>query len=784
MTLQDNVLHRERLSKRALEILQLLAEGLTDREIAERLFMTVNTIKWYNHQTYSILGVNNRTQAILRATEMNLLDDDDPDAEDAEVDSSASRKHNLMAETTRFIGRKREVSEISKRLLTTRLLTLLGSPGTGKTRLALHVARQMLMHFRDGVYFVSLAPITEVALVPNAIADALGVKQTQGESLLETLKQALQNRHLLLILDNCEHVLAAAAAISDLLAAAADVKILATSREPLHLYGEQEYSVPPLELPNPEQVDIPALEACEAGALFIQQARAVRADFMLTQENAQDIAKICVRLEGLPLAIELAAARIKILTPHTLLARLSNRLDTLTGGAHDLPTRQQTLRNTIDWSYKLLDPVEQILFARLAVFAGGWTLDAAEAVAGENLPMDVLDGLASLLDKSLIHQTDDTLNDPRFMMLETIREYALERLQESGQEEPLRASHAAYYTTYAERTGRALLRRYRSMGLSELEVEQNNFRAVLHWSLSGHIESGLRLIAALGTCWRVRSYIVEGYEWSKRLLTMPSSIAPEVRANALSSTSRLVACYMGDYDEAVQMSGEALALARMSTNTRSIAGALFAHGAALMATDTAAARSYFEEALPIYEEASDPWNIAQMLNVLGEVARMEGNAVEAERLYHQALALFRQYGNPWGANIVFQNLAHIAHDRGDYAQSQQLFTEGLMTSQELGDRLSIADCLVGLAGVLVSLQCPEQAARLFGSGEAMRELAGASIQAADRPAYDRYVAIIQAQLGTSLFERAWEEGRRMSVAAALSGLPPDTRSSSRESRRG
>ncbi len=623
--------------------------------------------------------------------------------------------------------------------------------------------------FREGVCFVSLGPISDPGLVTNAIASALRVNEVPGQPLIETLKQALGQDRMLLILDNFEHLLSGATQVSALLSAAPNLVVLATSREPLHLYGEQEFAVPPLELPDPETLDPQALAECESTALFVERARAVRSDFEVSPDNARDIAKICVCLEGIPLAIELAAARIKLLTPQTLLARLSSQLDTLTGGARNLPARQQTLRNTMEWSNNLLDEGEKALFARLAVFAGGWSLEAAEVVCGQGLTLAVLDGLASLVDKSLIQQIGEVAGEPRFTMLETIREYALECLKASGQEEALRGRHASYFTAFAERTGTPLYRRYRSTVLTRLEAEQNNFRAALSWSLAGDPEPGLRLIAVLGVCWRIRSYLIEGFHWAERLLEVGTNVAPELRANALSSASSLLACQLGNYAEAERMSLEALGLARQSGDKRSIASALDARGTALMESHAADARLCFDEALALFGALDDQWRIAETLNRLGEVIRLEGDDELAEQHYQQALSRFRQIG--WGAPSVLHNLAYMAQHQKDYERARSLFAEALTFSQELQDRLSIASCLVGLAGILGVLGEPQRAVRLFGAAEALRDNLGAQIQPADRLDYESNLAVSRAQLEPAIFETTWAEGRALSLEqAAASAL--------------
>lgn len=426
----------EDLSKRAVEVLHLLAEGMTDREIAARLVMTINTVKWYNRQIYSILGVGSRTQAIACARERGILKDEVMTTPVMQIIPHRTR-NNLPVETTHFIGRKHEMKVIKHLLNTARLLTLVGTPGTGKTRLARQVAREVLEVFRHGVYFVQLEAIDDPALVIKVIAHTVGVNEVPGQTLMETLKLSLCESRVLLILDNFEHLLAAAPQISELLSVAPHLKVLATSREPLHLYGEQEYVVPALELPDSKHLNPEEIVACESVALFVQRACAVRADFELTPENTLDVAQICLRLEGLPLAIELAAARLKVLSLPILLDRLSNRLAILIGGPQDLPARQRTLRNTIEWSYNLLNENEKRLFARLAIFPGNFTVKAVEAICLDDLTQDVFDGLIALVDKNLVQHQESLKGEHQFTMLETIREYAAEALEKSGEAQML-----------------------------------------------------------------------------------------------------------------------------------------------------------------------------------------------------------------------------------------------------------------------------------------------------------------------------------------------------------
>jgi predicted ATPase/DNA-binding CsgD family transcriptional regulator len=754
----------EGLSKRAVEILRLLAEGMSDREIAERLVMTTNTVKWYNRQIYSVLGVGGRTQAIARARELHLLDEENGSAPSPPA-VRHKPKHNLPVETTRFIGRREEMEVIKRLLATARLLTLVGPPGTGKTRLALQVSWGMADGVRDGVYFVSLAPVSDPALVTNSIACAIGVNEAQDQPLIETLRHALRENQMLLVLDNFEHLLPAARHVSELLSAAPQLKVLATSREPLHLYGEQEYAVPPLELPDPEHLDLETLAKCESVALFIQQARAVRPEFELTAENALDVAKICVRLEGLPLAIELAAARTKLLTPGALLARLGSRLETLRGGAHDLPARQRTLQNTIEWSYNLLTGGEKTLFARMAVFREGCSLDAIEAVCSPDLPMQLFDGLESLVNKSLIQQKELPGGEPRFLMLETLHEYAWEQLKASGEADAMSRRHADYFVDLAERAEPELRRAQSQHWFHLLEIEHENMRAVLQWSLGdGDITLGARLAGALYLFWYARGHHVEGRRWTQQLLGRLDDVAVMVHPKLLVSAGHMGMLY--DLEAAKQLFERGARISSELGDRMYMAWALTFMGYTMM-QEKEAALAAAEEGVALFRELDYKPGVANALNIIGEIAHFSGDDERARRAYEECLAVALETGDKRRIRFMFGNLTFVAQHEGDHPHARELAEKGLQLALEMNSNMDIAESLADLAGPVGMTGLPEQAARLFGAWEAAMERMGAAPQPADMPDFERNIAAVRAQLDPEIFQAAWANGRALSLEQAV-----------------
>ena len=621
-----------------------------------------------------------------------------------------NRPNNLTIQPTLLIGREKEVAGVCDLLRRpdVRLVTLLGFGGTGKTRLSLQVAADMIDEYPDGVFFVQVAALSDPALVAATIVQTLDVREVGGRSLIDALKAHLREKQMLLVLDNFEQVITAAPLVSDLLTAAPRLKILITSRRVLQIYGEREFPVPPLPTPDPRRaLSVEALSQFAAVQLFIERAQAVKPDFGVTNENAPAVAEICHRLNGFPLAIELAAARIRILSPQAMLARLDSKLKLLTGGSRDLPARQQTLRGAIDWSYDLLDSGEKHLFQGLAIFVGGCTLEAAEAVCNPDgdLAVDVLDGISSLVSKSLLRQEEGADGEARFSMLEAIREYALEALIASGNDVTISLQYANYYLALVEATDAHLRGSQQVRWLNQLEQEYDNLRAVLQWAQAHpETEVGLRLATVLAWFWEVRGYFSEGRQHLTALLARPgaASQAPNaagLRARALNSAGTL-AYRQADYAAARTLHEESLNLWRSSGDAQGMALSL--HSLANISYQTAdwsAARDLYEKSLALRRESRDAPGISASLNNLAILAHRQGDHTTARTLLEESLALRRLQGDKRGISTVLHNLGEIAVYQGDYAPALALFEEGLTLLKELKDRRSVAVVLDSLGWV-------------------------------------------------------------------------------------
>jgi predicted ATPase/DNA-binding XRE family transcriptional regulator len=684
----------------------------------------------------------------------------------------------LPRPATRLVGRDRELAQLRDLLIggEARLVTLTGPGGVGKTRLALAAAEELAARFGDGATFVSLAPIRDAALVVPTIAAALGLRESGGRPIEERLPEFLGAAELLLVLDNFEQVVAAAPDVARLLAAAPGVTALVTSRVVLRLSGEQEFPVAPFAAPDPELgSNLPALLANEAVTLFVLRSRSVKPDFALTEANAAAVAAVCARLDGLPLAIELAAARSKVLQPEGLLARLDRRLHVLTGGARDQPVRQQTIRDTVGWSYDLLTLEEQSLFNRLAVFAGGFTLEGGAAVMGGASPAFVLDLISSLVDKSLLVSLPAVAGEPRFGMLETVREFGLERLEAAAELGSARDDHATYFLELAEKAWPAFRERAgQEPWLERLEAERANLREALAWlDERGEVGALVRLAGALFWFWYIRGPLVEGRSWLERsLLSVGRDVADAYRVRAMVGAA-LLAHFQGDEEAARQRVDASLEQSPSLDDLGLLPFAQVLRGG--MAVDYGEydrAMALIPEAVARFRATNDRSNIALALVHLGAATWGAGDAESAVALWEESLAIQRELKDDWGASVSLGYLGLLAGERGEYARSAAALRESMQFRWDAAAWEDVAGSLADLASLAAAMGRAEQAARLFGAAAAIREEAERSAtMLPERAVFERAEAAARTTLGADAYAAAVAAGRALrreqAVAEAL-----------------
>lgn len=678
---------------------------------------------------------------------------------------------NLPAELTSFVGRVREIEGVRRLLETTRLVTLTGPGGSGKTRLSLRVATAVADRFPDGVHFVELASITDATIVPSVIASSLGIREEGPRPILETLRAELRERTALLVLDNFEQVIAAAPLISSLLAAAPRLRILVTSRGALRLQGEQEFPVPPLELPDPARLPSPAeLSGFEAIALFANRARAVDPGFTVTQDNARAVAEICARLDGLPLAIELAASRVRLMSPQAMLRRFERTLPLLAGGSRDLPARQRTLRDAITWSYDLLSKEVAALFRRLSVFAGGFSLDAAQTIChpeGE-LELDALEGLEALLDNAMVRRRTAMPDEARFDMLQTIREFGLERLQEDEEAPAIARRHAAYFLALAERAEPQLRAPDSERYLDGLELEHDNLRTALTWAITqDEGEVALRLVAAVWRFWHLRGHLTAGRRWADDALALPSaSLRTADRARALWAAGGL-AYWQTDPPTVRATTEEALTIARELEDREIIAEATY-HAAFWhpFESDFGATAEILGEALAMFEKVGNRRGVADSLFALSVMDRLAGGITSARTKAEEALRIHRELGDMFGMTGSLFALGRVAAEIGDLDTARSLFLESLELSKRMGDRTSIAIALDNLADLGIKRGHYLTAIRIVGASAALKDAVGGEAPPAMLHLPDPRAAAIHYLTEQEIHE-AWEEGRVMTLEQAL-----------------
>jgi predicted ATPase/class 3 adenylate cyclase len=722
-----------------------------------------------------------------------------------------NRPTNLPAQPNPMIGRHTELHEISHLLRTDelRLLTLTGPGGAGKTRLALQIGAELLDEFRSGVFFVSLAPIAGEDLLIPAIAQALAVREVSGEDFAVTLSAYLHDKQMLLVLDNFEHIVGAAPAIAKLLGAAPELRTLVTSRERLRLSSEHVYEVPPLMLPDAGQEDLDTLLGTDAIALFLARTEAVSPDFALTRENAASVVEICRRLEGLPLALELAAARIAVMSPPALLSRLSGRLAVLTGGAQDKDERQQTLRNTIEWSYDLLDATDQLLFRQLAVFVDGCRLDAIEIVCNfESGDVTAIDALQSLVDKSLVRNRPDLDGESRFWMLETIREYATERLRKSGEADVMARRHAGHFLELAEQAEPDLWAQQTDVWLSRLDPEEANFRAALGWAIAlGEAEVAVRLAGSLYPFWEIRARQGEARAWLTRALGLEGAVPPGYRAKALVAAGRATAWH-GDMGTAIALLEEAAELARQLGDLEGVGRCLgfIAHGL-LFTGNAERAAVVLDEALDLARKGGEPHSVARAVYNSAFVAIEQGDFDHACELFGEAAHIARSEGAKLQEAMCLVHLGYTFTLAGDYEHGASLLDAGLSVFTDLGEttwtqvavryqgllallngrideagsllrtslkagreqapQWEVAYWLEGLAAVAVAKGEALRASKLWGVTDAQFERLELAILEENRQVRGLFRDEIQESLDSDSLAEAWAQGHAMTLDQAV-----------------
>ena len=748
-------------------------------------------------------------------TNVELLYDENQINEDSQSASKTKQtKNNLPAQPTPFIGRAKQLKAIKELLLNadTRMVTLMGPGGTGKTRLSLQVAQELLDQFSNGVYFVPLADDTNADQFISRVAQQLAVREG-GRPLLENVKDYVRDKHMLLVMDNFEQLVSAAPVVAELLAAAPQLKIITSSRIALNLLGEREFPVPPLELPQAD--DESAWENLlenESIILFVERARTAHPNFILTKDNASSVAEICRCLDGLPLALELAAARIKLLQPQAILSRLDDKLKLLTGGARDLPTRHQTLRNTLEWSYDLLNQDEKILYARLSVFVGGFTFEAVEAVCNMEGKLDILEGLTALINNSLLRQEVTADGEPRFGMLETIRAYALERLSAAGEMEALRTQHARYYGDmiindvgfFGLYTANAL------HWLNWIEREHDNIRATLTWNLATPegVERDAQMVNILFWFWYRRGYTIEGSMWTDRLLAAPSMQAPSPARVMVMFASGSSAMWKGEQDIALAKVQESLAIVQMVENKEFLAFMLMGVAVVLinMGRDSEAqpmldqaralfkemqiapfhaitlihlgnaelglghieqARAYHAEALVEARVINENWLISFALNNLGEVARTQGQFDTARKYYEESESLLRATGDRGDVARFVHNLGYIAQHEEEFELAESQFRKSLTMFRRLGNRRGISECLAGLAGLKAQQGQTAWGTTLLSAAESLLKATGNAWWPADRVEVERNYVMLQSALSADEFVKAQKAGEVMNIDQAI-----------------
>jgi len=758
---------KESFTLREIKVLRLIADGLTNQEISKELHVSIETVKWYAKQIFPKLGVSNRTQAAIKADEIGLL----ARGESSLKPLGESRKlSNLPAQLTSYIGREKDTSKVKKLILDNRLVTLTGPGGIGKTRLTLQVASEIQSHYRDGVWLVELAPLEDAAQVMHAVAKVLAIGEREGTSLGRALKNYLSTKNMLLLIDNFEHLLSAAPFVGEILAEAPQISVLSTSRERLNVYGEIDYQVAPLELPEFQITEAgKQLRNYEALSLFIERAQASRPGYEVDDNQIRAVAKICKLLDGLPLAIELAAPLVKLFSPAQIAEKLETDLDALPSGPRDFPARQRTLRATQEWSYNLLSAEEKILFTNLGVFTGGFTLEAIQAVCADQVAGNVINIVASLVDRNLINTKEGRDGEVYFSMLETTRQLTRERLLASGDADDIFRRHAEYYLEMSERAMKEYISPMNKYWFLRIYIEQENLRNAFNWlGTKDEIQKCMRLIVALKNFWRNFGLSREGLEWADFVFEREDEVQKVLFAKGL-----LVAAeYCLDLyqaEKAKDLLDKALSIFKQQNNMIYI-GWCYAFQSVSMLDyqyEISKAIEKGRESLEIFREEDDVEGRIYSYNLLGEMFRAAGDFKDAKSYYEQSLNLAKENGILWRESSLYANLGILAYQQGEYKEAEKLTRQCLQIFFDMNIYFGIFYDIGGLAGGALGLGNPNRAAKLLGMSSAGLESFESFHQQTDKTVVQNILDETMKVLGEKEFQDAWEEGRRMTVQEAF-----------------